>query len=133
MDDLSNYFSQQNKIKELEREVKCRKSELDRLHKQEIEINRLNKQINMISNFYRKFYEGKIKRLTTSLQTSYARTVKYKYLAGMSEPAKNKELAIELLIKKKLGSINKSLGDIAKECGYSYSRIRSISSELNNK
>jgi predicted GNAT superfamily acetyltransferase len=95
------------------------------------EIKRLNAQINMMANFYDEFYKGRIKSLTVSLQTSVRTVYKYKYFAGMLEPTKNKELALELIINKRSGFLNITYKQIAEKTGYTVSRLKGINWELN--
>lgn len=97
------------------------------------EIKRLTAQINMMAKFYNDFYKNKIKKLTTSLQTSYERTSKYKYFAGMSEPAKNKPLALELILGKRSGSIAITYKQISERTGHTVSRLKGINWEMNRE
>lgn len=93
---------------------------------QKEEIERLNKQIDMIAGFYKRFYKDEIIKLKKSLDVSYTRTSNYKYLAGMSEPPKDKELALYLIEKKKSGEIEITYSEIANCCKYSESGIKKI-------
>ena len=98
-------------------------SEIADFISQKEEIERLNEQIDMIAGFYKSFYKDKIIKLKKSLDVSYTNASNYKYLAGMSEPQKDKNLALELIKQKKSGETNISYSDIAKQCKYSKSGI----------
>lgn len=102
---------------------------------QKEEIERLNKQIDMLAGFYHGFYKKKIKKLKSQsslndrrIKLALKRNRMYEKRLGMTSKPSMREKAIAMIKDNGL-----PLHQIAKTVGLSYSRVRVLSSELKDK
>ena len=100
-------------------------NDLQMYNYQKDEIDRLNKQINMISFFYKNFYKDKIKELENKLSLALKMKSEYKRKSELIKPPTRKQRVFNMLSN---GERDYKL--IADKCFTTYDVVRNYACEF---